>query len=419
MLAAAGSASAQQTPTPATVPAPPLSLAECLQLAAQRQPALAAARASLAAAEDNSQALDTLRAPGFLAPDLPYRRQQAAVGVTAAAGGLDRAERDTVYAVTRTYFTVLYAREQERVARGVVDRLKALADIVRTQVKAGAPNVTQRDVDRTTVYLDLAAAKQVQAAEGAQRGLAALREAIGLGPDCPLDLPEGRLPEPDGHPCLPELIAAALARRGDLIQASSFVELTSLEIEAQGTSCRAKMPTFASVGDIHARQVPEAQRGTNYAPGGIPPEMPTTLVGYRTERVKRAEAFHDRAVAVVAKTRDLIALQVEDAFRRWQEAAGEAARAREAATTGARLSDGLRRDYITGQNVKVEELINAYVLESQAQSQYNEFLFNEIVALADLERVTAGGFCAGLAGPAPMAEQKGGSGAAPAAPGAR
>ena len=43
---------------------------------------------------------------------------------------------------------------------------------------------------------------------------------------------------------------------------------------------------------------------------------------------------------------------------------------------------------------------HAHVLASQARSQYNEFLYNEILALADLERSTAGGFCAGLVKPA-------------------
>ena len=40
--------------------------------------------------------------------------------------------------------------------------------------------------------------------------------------------------------------------------------------------------------------------------------------------------------------------------------------------------------------------MSARVLAAQARSQYNEFLYRQILALADLERVTAGGFCPGL-----------------------
>ena len=99
----------------------PLDLAQCLQLGLQRHPRVAAQRAGLAAAEDGIRALEALSAPPILVPDLPVRRKQAALGKAAAVAALDEAERETAYAVTRCYFSVVYAREQERVARGVVE----------------------------------------------------------------------------------------------------------------------------------------------------------------------------------------------------------------------------------------------------------------------------------------------------------
>jgi hypothetical protein len=42
-------------------------------------------------------------------------------------------------------------------------------------------------------------------------------------------------------------------------------------------------------------------------------------------------------------------------------------------------------------------VVNARVLASQARGQYNELRYRQIIALADLERATAGGFCARLA----------------------
>jgi outer membrane protein TolC len=399
-----GARAAEDAPAGAPA-APTLSLAECLQLALQRQPTLAAQRASLAAAEDNARALDNLCVPRFLAPDLPIRRQQAALGVTAAAAGVGHVEITTVYAVTRTYYTVVYARQQEAVARGVVERLSALSDAAKTQLKFGAREITQTDVDRTSVYLDLAETRRLEAAEGAPRALAALKEAIGLEPCAPLDVPAGPLPEPQVRPCLQEVVALAVSRRPAVTQADTFAEVTSLEVEAQGSSRRLRLGTFAGVGDIHAREVPPGTRDNEYRPGGVPPEMPTTLVGCRDDRVQRAESFNQRAAALTQKTRDLVALEAEDAFHRWQEAARKLERARRAADTGNRLADTLRKDFTTGQRVRLEEVVNAQVLASQARSQANQFLYEEILALADLERATAGGFCAGLAGPAPVQVQ--------------
>src|SRR5262249_40931199 len=158
-----------------------------------RQPRLAAARASLAAAQDGLQGLEDLRLAGIVDREIPVRRRQASLGVTAAAAGVDAAEHDAVYAVARSYFTVLFAREQEEVARSVVARLTAIQQTAKRQLDAGARDVSSADVNRSTVYLRLARARRVEAAQGVRRALASLKEAIGVSDVC-LDVPPGRLP---------------------------------------------------------------------------------------------------------------------------------------------------------------------------------------------------------------------------------
>jgi outer membrane protein TolC len=332
-----------------------------------------------------------------LVPELPSRRQQFGLGVLSAAAGLDQAERETVYAVTRTYFTVLYAREQQEVARGVVERLAATREAAQQALEAGARDVTSAEVNRTSVYLRLAQTRQTQAAQGVKRALVALREAIGLEPGVALDVPSGPLPEPEVTPSRDEIVRAALARRGELAQAGIFAQIACLEVEAQASNAhKRKMETFASGTDIHALQIPEGIHNSEYKPGAVPPEMPALLVGSRPERVQHARSLSSRAEAVVEATRKLIALEAEDAFLRWEDESQEANQAREAANAGEKLADELRKDFTSGQKVRVEDVVTAQVLASQARSQYNEFLYRQILALADLERVTAGGFCAGL-----------------------
>ena len=75
---------------------------------------------------------------------------------------------------------------------------------------------------------------------------------------------------------------------------------------------------------------------------------------------------------------------------------------RDAAETGARLSKNTREYFTAGQRVRIEDILNDEVLAGQAQAAYNEALYLQIIALADLQRATAGGFNPGLAGlPAP------------------
>jgi outer membrane protein TolC len=379
---------------PLAVAAPPLTLAECIRTALERQPRIAAERASAAAAEDARQALEELRLAGLVERDLPIRRRQAELGVTAAAAGIDVAERDTVYAVTRTYYTVLYSREQHRLTHSVVERLSALNETAEKMLKEGARDVTAAHVKQIGVYLRLARAREIQAAEGEKRALAALKEAMGLTQDCRLEVPPGRLPEPDVRPVQEEVLALALSRRGDLAQAQLFAQIACLEVAAQATTVHLRKETFAAGGDIHSSQVPQGSHDGEYRPGAVPPAMPTLLAGSRGNRQQTARSYHARALAVVETSRNLVSLEAEDAYLRWEQASMEVTQNREAADAGDRLADDLNKDMAAGLRVRPDEVMTARVLAAQARGQYNEALYHLILALADLERITAGGFCA-------------------------
>jgi outer membrane protein TolC len=384
------------TYSPSAATTQTLNLEQCLHLALERQPRVAAQRASLAVAERARVALETLRFPACLDPQIPIRCRQAALGVSIAAAGVDQAEREAVYAVTRTYFTVLYAREQERVGRGVVEHLTNTRAAAQQALDDGVRDVSATDVQRTEVYLHLAEARQTQAAQGVKRALVALREALGLEPCVSVDVPDERLPEPEARPCRDELVALALARRGELIQAGLFAQTVCLEIDAQATTSHQRMQTFASGADAHARQVAQGVHNNDYRPGAVPPEIPPYLIGTRPERLEQARALQARAETVTETSRNLIILETEDAFLRWEEESGQARQARKAAETGDKLAEQLRKDFAANLKVKVDEVVSARVLASQARSELNEHLYRQILALADLERMTAGGFCAGL-----------------------
>jgi outer membrane protein TolC len=124
--------------------------------------------------------------------------------------------------------------------------------------------------------------------------------------------------------------------------------------------------------------------------------MPTLLVGSRAERMKHAQSLQARAEGAVETTKNLITLEAEDAFLRWEETSTQTKQAREAAEAGEKMAEDLRKDFAAGLKVRVEEVVSSRVLGSQARSEYNEYLHKQLVALADLERVSGGGFCASL-----------------------
>jgi outer membrane protein TolC len=378
---------------------PTLTLADCLRIAHERQPAIQAYRASLAAAEDGSQALQNLpRLAGLFAKDIPIRKEQACLGIEIAAARLDQAERETTYAVTRTYFAILFARDQKKVANKVVTELNDALENAKRLVKGGAKKPTQNDVERTEVYLGLAQLKMEEADTGSARAMAGLREAMGVGPNFAFEIAGEQLPELDVKVNKQEIIALAMSRRAELTQASLSAQVTNLEVDAQGRSRRKKVPTYATGSDIHANPIPQGIMDDEYRPGAVGLEMPPSLVGKKRDRQARAEDFGDRAAAVVDKARNLITLEAEDAYLKWQQNSTNAARARGAADRGDKLAERILEDFKSlGEAVDYKEVLEARVLASQARAAYNEAKFKVIVALAALERITGGGFHAGLA----------------------
>jgi outer membrane protein TolC len=386
-----------QAPSTNSASGPALSLSDCLRIAREKQPALQAYRDSVAAAEAGSDALQGMGLAALFAREIPIRKEQAALGITAASARLEQAERETDYAVIRTYFSVIFAREQRKVANKVTTELNDALENAKRLVKGGAKKPTQNDVERTEVYLRLAELKMEEADTGVARALAGLREAMGVGPDYVFEVGGDQLPEPTVKVNKQEIIRLALSRRAELTQADISAQVASLEVDAQGKSHRKQFHTFASGADLHAQPIPQGSMDDDYRPAAVGPEMPVSLAGKRRDRQARAEDFAARAAAVVDKTRGLIALEAEDAFLRWQQNTNNAARGREAADKGDKLAERIREDFkALGEAVDYKEVLEAVVLASQARAGYNEAKFKVITALAALERITGGGFPAGL-----------------------
>jgi outer membrane protein TolC len=390
-LAAAPAALAQDAaPAP-----PPLTLEDCVRLGLEKQPSLAAARASLAAAEVQQRALENLRLAGLISAEVPIRREQAALGVTIATAGLHQAEWETTYAVTRNFFSMMYAKKQEAVAREVERKLRSAQDRAKIQVGKGDPDskIRNYDVDKLAVHADLYKLKVAEAEQGFQLAAFALAEAMGMGGDCRLSLVQTDLPPVGETLELCRLVELALQRRGEIVQATSAVRVTDLEVDAQGTSHALTMRTFAASSDIHSREIPQGVSNTQYRPSAIGLDMPTLLAGRRHDRMDRAREFNARAAAVADKATNLIRLEVEAAFLKWQDADRKVrilAGSREAA---ARVAKGVDAGFFgkVG-DVTGEEYIRGITLADSNEAAYNEALYYHALALAALERVTAGGF---------------------------
>jgi outer membrane protein TolC len=378
----------------APAPNPVLTLEDCIQQSLANQPTLAAQRATVAAAEAGRKALDNFRVVGLLSKDLPIRKEQAAAGVAIAQAGLLQAEWETTYAVERSYFTVVYAAKQERLVSELVGILEDNRQYAEALVKKGDPDIkiTREDVDKLAISIDLLKVRQAEASNGVRRATAALKEALGLRCDTDIPLTLYDLPTVAVTVDRETVIALALGRRGELVQVTEAAHITELEVSAQNTGCLLPFKkTFAAASDIHSRPIPQGTSNGTYRPAAIGIEMPTTLVGHKADRVERAQDFSDRAAAVVEKTHNLIVLETEDAFYKWKMASEQVKILEQSAGRAAGLRQLLAKRWQDGK-IGTEEYLRAVALQDQTRAQFYEALFHHALALAALERVTAGGF---------------------------
>jgi outer membrane protein TolC len=368
-------------------------------MALEKQPALAAARASLAAAEARVRSLDRLCLASLLSRDIPIRRQQAALGVEIQQAALLQAEADTLHSVTYTYLAALFSLEMQEEAERTRIRLVDLKELAEKIVREGLrKDVSEVQVKLVDSYIRVVNGRLQEALLGHQRALAGLREAMGLEPDCPLQLAQNRLPEASFHPfTCSQVVDLALARRAEVVQTGNLGTVTCLEVQAQGKTLLPSSRTFAAGSDIHAKPVPTGVHDLDYKPDVLGEEMPTLLAGPRSGRVEQAQAYHARAEAVADKTRNLIALDAQNACLRWQEFAAKSVQMKDAPAGFDEHFRKLRQRFSESLDKAgsptLEDLLDSGRTAARVRIEARQTEYQALLSLAALERITAGGLC--------------------------
>jgi outer membrane protein TolC len=118
--------------------------------------------------------------------------------------------------------------------------------------------------------------------------------------------------------------------------------------------------------------------------------MPTQLVGSKYDRVCRAMAYSQRAEAVYEKARNLVILEAENGFLNLELASMKLVIAKQRNEDAKDLMDRVLENVDNLKSQK-DQLVLGYVTASEAQSDYVAAVYEYILALAAIERITAGG----------------------------
>ena len=372
-----------------------LTLRECWDIGQENQPAVKATKASLASGERGYLALQNFgRALELLSPDLPIRKQQAQRGILASSAEVLKAQQENTYDVTRMYFTYVYATQQEVTANDIVEQMETFYRVAEDILKAGVIDPKVKINNFTLYALDDAIGEirrlRDKASLGRKQALSALKEAMGVGQEFAVVPATKELPLMAGTVSLDEVTAMAMSRRPELVQASVVLEVTRLEVCAQGRlNLRKTVQTFAAGSDLHSRVLPAPLRNGDYRPGPVAPEMPTILAGSREDRVSRALALCDRQEAVYEKAVGLVKLEATNAYLTWQSTAERVKDAKVRYDRGLKVLEESRA--AAAARMDPELLVKNEALAGKAQAEYLEAVQRLIEALINLERVTGGG----------------------------
>ncbi|MEZ6140880.1 MAG: TolC family protein [Zavarzinella sp.] len=369
-------------------------LADAIRVGVSRHPQIRAMNASYNAALTKHYGLEESASRGaFLLPDMKYRKTQSEMALLAAQAELRQAEFEVTFGVIRSYYTVVYAKQQAKVAADLVEQLEVYLEQVRKIVNSkngGIRGITKDTEDKLVIIISEAKGKYFDAVTGVKKSQALLREAMGYGNEIAVDAADELLPAVEADLTKEVILGHALNRRGEIVLSRIGADVSRLEICAQWSRrLSIYMTTYANAGDIHARSVPLTTRDPEYKPGGFNPEMPDRLIGSRETRTNTAKFYADRAQAVADQAKNLIILETDVAFTRWEDANKKVALFKDASKAAKEMIS--RQREAAGGTLTKEDLLTNEIAATKAFASYNEALFEQIIALANLERVTSGG----------------------------
>ncbi|MGL4419558.1 MAG: TolC family protein [Gemmataceae bacterium] len=379
-----------------TAPKPSMTLAECLNHGRTNQATVKVAHTGLNSAVAGQRALENLSPfTGLLSPDLPIRKQQAIRGVTVAQADICKAEIENTYDITYTYYSYIYARQQEITANNVIEQMQVFYETAKNLLDSGADLGNGKKISQFSIYaiedaITFVKKGRVDAHNKQFVALAALKQAMGMDQDADFIPRETELPEMGGSITQDRVVELAITRRPELAMAAAGVDVFRLEVCAQDkVRYRSTVPTLASGTDLHSRLIPLPVRNGEYRPGGIAPDMPTQLVGKREDRVAKALQYSLKQDEVYEASRELIRLEAINAYLEWKTTSEKLVLSKERFERGKKMVDLSREN---AQNIKEYDLlVRNEAIAAQAQSEYLTAVFDHIKSLARLERVTAGG----------------------------
>ena len=320
-------------------------------------------------------------------------RRAARLGIEAREAGIDVRRAQVAGEVYRYYYGILLAREMLDILRDASDKINLARDKVRTMLDEGSDKVTTVDLVKIDVYSFELERKRIEAEKGIRLAFAALRWAIGVPHDTPIEVADGRLrPVPEGIPSLDTLEQYAFANRPELAQVHAGAEARHQQVIAAEAE---RWPTPFVGAEFNYRVAPGRELltdnpfvGDGYNGLGFKAAFGFQYsldLSSREARIRRARVAYREMLRKQEWARASIALEVEKAYLESDEAERNSALGRLSRNQGRRWLIQTVERYDIGV-ASTRDLLEAYAAYLKSQSDYYQTLYSHYLAMAELYR---------------------------------
>ena len=314
--------------------------------------------------------------------------KQAEKGVEVAQQEVRRTDLQVIYDVKRMYYGAVLAEKVYQVGKDSLDRLETTLTLTEDLYKRGSGKVKKTDYLRTKATVESMRAMLADLANNVKLAKAGLVNSMGLGWQNTIDLATHELPYSPLHADLAKLISSSYEFNPDWAKLKAGLDASEYKIKEEQSG---HLPKIALTGNLNHIDNPYNQgivtgQNKNFMSVGVALEIPI-FSGFLTQyKIREARANVEKIKEQRVLLKEGLALQVKNAFLRLMRAQEQQKASQEAlsaATENRELNEKAYRDEL----VDTKDVLEAQMLESALEAQYQKILYDHIEALAQLNLI--------------------------------
>lgn len=334
--------------------------------------------------KQNVHASINLTYPLYTGGKVQALNREAESGITIARQNYRKSSLEVEYNVKRLYYAVILAQKIYKIGTDALDRLKVTLELTESLYKNGSGKTTKLDYLKNKVIVD-----QVKTlVDEVKKNITTAKEALKftMGTNEKFNLPDTAIPFDTLNRNENYLLGQAYNDNPDWSKLNSAVSIYKAKIDEAYSNY---LPSVAIIGSFNQNFNSYKYGITNEANSsiwmiGLGAEVPI-FNGFRTRNeVDEAEAELKKISEQKSLLHDAIAFQIKDAINKVTSSIEEVKNtleAKESATENRSLTErAFKQDM-----AQAKDLIEAQIMESLMDVQYQKALYDHAVANAQLD----------------------------------